>query len=143
MVDRARNRSALFRLWDACQTPDFRKTTLEDHVPLAKTLFEHLTEGEERIPDAWPGGCGRSTAPDRRDRRALDVGFANVRTLAYVANRPDWLADPAHWQGVTRALEEPTDTLHEKLMARFIDRRTSALMRGLSDGQRRRGGAGR
>ena len=32
----ARDRSALFRLWDACQTPDFRKTTLEDHVRLAQ-----------------------------------------------------------------------------------------------------------
>jgi ATP-dependent RNA helicase SUPV3L1/SUV3 len=61
--------------------------------------------------------------------------LANVRTLAYVANRPDWLADAAHWQGVTRALEDRlSDTLHEKLMARFIDRRTSALIRGLGAG---------
>jgi ATP-dependent RNA helicase SUPV3L1/SUV3 len=59
-----------------------------------------------------------------------------VRTLAYVANRPDWLADPVHWQGVTRALEDRlSDTLHEKLMARFIDRRTSALMRGLGQAE--------
>jgi ATP-dependent RNA helicase SUPV3L1/SUV3 len=55
-----------------------------------------------------------------------------VRTLAYVANRPDWLADAAHWREVTRGLEERlSDALHEKLMARFIDRRTSALVRGL------------
>jgi ATP-dependent RNA helicase SUPV3L1/SUV3 len=136
VADRARNRSALFRLWDACQTPDFRKTTLEDHVRLAKTLFEHLTEGEEHIPDAWMAGQLRQV--DRTDGEidALSMRLANVRTLAYVANRPDWLADPAHWQGVTRALEDRlSDTLHEKLMARFIDRRTSALMRGLSDGQ--------
>ena len=39
---------------------------------------------------------------------------------------------PAHWQGETRGLEDRlSDTLHEKLMARFVDRRTSALMRGL------------
>ena len=63
---------------------------------------------------------------------ALSTRLAGVRTLAYVANRPDWLAEPAHWRDVTRALEERlSDTLHEKLMARFIDRRTSALMRGL------------
>ena len=59
--------------------------------------------------------------------------WRGVRTLAYVANRPDWLADADHWRGVTRVLEERlSDTLHEKLMARFIDRRTSALMRGLA-----------
>jgi ATP-dependent RNA helicase SUPV3L1/SUV3 len=130
--DRSRDRSALFRLWDACQTPDFRKTTLEDHVRLAKTLFEHLTQGEGLIPDDWMAGQFRQI--DRTDGEidALSMRLANVRTLAYVANRPDWLADPLHWQGVTRALEDRlSDTLHEKLMARFIDRRTSALMRGL------------
>jgi ATP-dependent RNA helicase SUPV3L1/SUV3 len=42
------------------------------------------------------------------------------------------LIDPAHWQGQTRRLEDQlSDTLHERLMQRFIDRRTSALMRGL------------
>ncbi len=136
VADRARDRSAMFRLWDACQTPDFRKTTLEDHVRLAKTLFEHLTEDEGRVPDAWMAGQLRQV--DRTDGEidALSMRLANVRTLAYVANRPDWLADPAHWQGVTRALEDRlSDTLHEKLMARFIDRRTSALMRGLGEGQ--------
>lgn len=55
-----------------------------------------------------------------------------MRTLAYVANRPDWLVDPLEWQARTRTLEDRlSDTLHEKLMARFVDRRTSALMRGL------------
>jgi ATP-dependent RNA helicase SUPV3L1/SUV3 len=132
VAERCRDRSALFRLWDACQTPDFRKTTLEDHVRLAKTLFEHLTQGEGVVPDDWMAGQFRQV--DRTDGEidALSMRLANVRTLAYVANRPEWLADPLHWQGVTRALEDRlSDTLHEKLMARFIDRRTSALMRGL------------
>ena len=87
--------------------------------------------------------AGQFRQVDRTDGEidALSMRLANVRTLAYVANRPDWLADPAHWQGVTRALEDRlSDTLHEKLMARFIDRRTSALMRGLGDA---RGAAGR
>ena len=136
LVERCRDRSALFRLWDACQTPDFRKTTLEDHVRLAGTLFEHLTEGDAFVPDAWMAGQYRQV--DRTDGEidALSMRLANVRTLAYVANRPDWLADPAHWQAVTRALEDRlSDTLHEKLMARFIDRRTSALMRGLGQAE--------
>ena len=53
--------------------------------------------------------------------------------MAYVANRGDWLADPERWQGRTRALEDRlSDTLHERLMQRFVDRRTSALMRSLN-----------
>ncbi|HZZ35113.1 MAG TPA: phosphonate-binding protein, partial [Caulobacteraceae bacterium] len=129
---RCRDRSALFRLWDACQTPDFRKTTQEDHVRLVSALFGYLTEASGRVPADWM--AGQFHLLDRTDGEidALSTRLAGVRTLAYVANRPEWLADPAHWQGVTRALEDRlSDTLHEKLMARFIDRRTSALMRGL------------
>ena len=71
---------------------------------------------------------------DRTDGEidTLSSRLASVRTLAYVANRPDWLKDAGGWQGKTRVLEDKlSDTLHEKLMARFVDRRTSALMRGL------------
>ncbi|HEY3800009.1 MAG TPA: helicase-related protein [Caulobacteraceae bacterium] len=136
VTDRCRDRSALFRLWDACQTPDFRKTTMEDHVRLARTLFDYLTTGDGRVTDDWMAGQFRQVDRSEGEIDALSMRLANVRTLAYVANRPDWLADPAHWQGVTRALEDRlSDTLHEKLMARFVDRRTSALMRGLGDGQ--------
>jgi ATP-dependent RNA helicase SUPV3L1/SUV3 len=136
LADRCRDRSALLRLWDACQTPDFRKTTLEDHVRLAKTLFEFLTSEAGVAPDDWMASQLRQI--DRTDGEidALSIRLANVRTLAYVANRPDWLGDPTHWQGVTRALEDRlSDTLHEKLMARFVDRRTSALIRGLGQGE--------
>ncbi|MFI4973612.1 MAG: helicase-related protein [Caulobacterales bacterium] len=136
VVDRCRDRSALLRLWDVCQTPDFRKTTLEDHVRLTRTLFDFLTQGPRRAPDEWMAGLFKQL--DRTDGEidALSTRLAGVRTLAYVANRQDWLADAAHWQGVTRGLEDRlSDTLHEKLMARFIDRRTSALMRGLGQAE--------
>ncbi|HEX2562144.1 helicase-related protein, partial [Phenylobacterium sp.] len=132
IFDRCRDRSALFRLWDVCQTPDFRKTASEDHVRLVRDFFGHLTSKSRRIPEDWI--ARQYDWLDRSDGEidALAGRLASVRTLAYVANRPDWLADPANWQGKTRALEDRlSDTLHEKLMARFVDRRTSALMRGL------------
>ena len=59
--------------------------------------------------------------------------LARVRTLAYIANRADWLADPAAWQGRARELEDRlSDTLHQSLMQRFVDRRTSTLLRSLN-----------
>ena len=129
---RCADRSALPRLWDACQTPDFRKTTPDDHVRLVRHLFDHLSLGNRRIPDDWMAEQHRQLDRPHGEIDALSTRLAGVRTLAYVANRPDWLADAAHWREATRALEERlSDTLHEKLMARFIDRRTSALMRGL------------
>ncbi|MFN5719188.1 MAG: helicase, partial [Bradyrhizobium sp.] len=52
----------------------------------------------------------------------------------FVANRPDWLYDPDHWQGITRELENKlSDALHERLTERFVDRRTSVLMRRLRE----------
>lgn len=129
---RARDRTNLIRLWDVCQTPDFRKVAAEEHVGLVKAFFLQLTERRRRIGDDWI--ARQYEQLDRTDGEidTLASRLASVRTLAYVANRPDWLADPEHWQGRTRGLEDRlSDTLHEKLMARFVDRRTSALMRGL------------
>ncbi|HEV2532035.1 helicase-related protein, partial [Phenylobacterium sp.] len=132
VVERARDRAALIKLWDVCQTPDFRKVATDDHVRLARDFFFHLTAGRHRIPDDWIAKQYAHLDRTEGEIDALAARLASVRTLAYVANRPDWLADPAEWQGKTRGLEDRlSDTLHEKLMARFVDRRTSALMRGL------------
>jgi ATP-dependent RNA helicase SUPV3L1/SUV3 len=51
-----------------------------------------------------------------------------------VSHRPQWLEDPEHWQGLTRTIEDTlSDALHERLTQRFVDRRTSVLMRRLRD----------
>ncbi|HWU15050.1 MAG TPA: helicase-related protein, partial [Caulobacter sp.] len=128
------DRSALIRLWDVCQTPDFRKTTDDDHQRMVRTLFDDLTTGRKRLPEDWI--AGQFKALDRTDGEidSLAARLSGVRTLSYIANRGDWLHNPVQWQGMTRQLEDRlSDTLHEKLMARFIDRRTSVLMRQLGD----------
>jgi ATP-dependent RNA helicase SUPV3L1/SUV3 len=132
IADRCRDRQALARLWEVCQTPDFRKTSHEEHLRLGREFFGWLSSHARRIPEDWMAGQYKHL--DRIDGEidTLSSRLASVRTLAYVANRPDWLKDAAGWQGKTRVLEDRlSDTLHEKLMARFVDRRTSALMRGL------------
>jgi ATP-dependent RNA helicase SUPV3L1/SUV3 len=132
IADRCRDRQALMRLWEVCQTPDFRKTSHEEHLRLGREFFGWLSSHARRIPEDWMAGQYKHL--DRIDGEidTLSSRLASVRTLAYVANRPDWLKDAAGWQGKTRVLEDRlSDTLHEKLMARFVDRRTSALMRGL------------
>jgi ATP-dependent RNA helicase SUPV3L1/SUV3 len=129
---RVRDRTNLARLWDVCQTPDFRKVAAEEHVTLVKAFFLQLTERRRRIGDEWIQRQYEQLNRTDGEIDTLAARLASVRTLAYVANRPDWLVDPAEWQGRTRGLEDRlSDTLHERLMARFVDRRTSALMRGL------------
>ena len=127
------DRARLRRLWEVCQTPDFRKTTLDEHVRLCRTVFEHLSSRAARVPQDWIAGQFASLDHIEGEMDVLAQRLAGVRTLAYVANRPDWLRDPDHWQAKCRQLEDRlSDTLHEKLMQRFIDRRTSALLRGLN-----------
>jgi ATP-dependent RNA helicase SUPV3L1/SUV3 len=133
VIRRCRDRANLVRLWEVCQTPDFRKATQDEHARLIGTMFTHLTQRDRRLPEDWMQGQFASLDRLDGDIDALSARLARVRTLAYVANRSDWLADPLSWQGRARALEDRlSDTLHECLMQRFIDRRTSALLRSLS-----------
>jgi ATP-dependent RNA helicase SUPV3L1/SUV3 len=130
----ARAAPQLGLLWEVCQTPDFRKTTMEEHLRLTREVFERLIARPNRIAEDWMSE--QFAAVDRTEGEidVLSQRLAGVRTLAYFANRPDWLRDPAHWQAKTRALEDRlSDSLHEKLMARFIDRRTSVLLRSLGE----------
>ncbi len=90
VADRAKGRAAVERLWDVCQTPDFRKVALEEHLRLTKDFFLHLTAGRQRIPEDWIAQQYKGL--DRTDGEidTLAARLSSVRTLAYVANRPDW-----------------------------------------------------
>src|ERR1700691_6467109 len=130
---RSRDRANLIRLWEVCQTPDFRKSTQDEHTRLVGAMFEHLTQGNRRLPEDWAQAQFAGLDRTDGDIDTLSARLARVRTLAYVANRADWLADPQTWQGRARDLEDRlSDTLHESLMQRFVDRRTSALLRSLN-----------
>ncbi|HEY6755422.1 MAG TPA: helicase-related protein [Pseudolabrys sp.] len=129
----AHDRTSIARLWDACQVPDYRKIAPATHAELVVTLYGFLMR-EGNIPTDW---FARQVAhADRTDGDidTLSNRIAHVRTWTFVANRPDWLADPDHWQDVTRAVEDKlSDALHERLAERFVDRRTSVLMRRLRE----------
>ena len=132
---RCRDRANLIRLWDVCQTPDFRKVSQEEHSRLVGAMFEHLTQRDRRLPQTWAEGHYAQLNASEGDLDALMARLARVRTLAYVANRGDWLENPGEWQIRTRELEDRlSDALHERLMQRFVDKRTGALMRSLSQG---------
>jgi ATP-dependent RNA helicase SUPV3L1/SUV3 len=121
------------RLWDVCQLPDYRKIAPANHAELVVTLFGYL-QREGKISIDW--FAQQIAMADRTDGDidTLSTRIAHIRTWTFAANRPDWLADPEHWQGVARAVEDRlSDALHERLTERFVDRRTSALMRRMRD----------
>jgi ATP-dependent RNA helicase SUPV3L1/SUV3 len=126
--------AAVGRLWEVCQVPDYRKISAQNHAELVATLYKFLLTGEERIPVDW--FAKQVAFADRTDGDidTLANRIAHIRTWTFVSNRVDWLADHEHWQERTKAIEDSlSDALHERLTQRFVDRRTSALMRGLKE----------
>jgi ATP-dependent RNA helicase SUPV3L1/SUV3 len=129
----AQTREALERLWEACQVPDYRKMSPATHAELVVTLYSFLMR-EGTIPTDWFARQVEYADRTEGDIDTLSNRIAHIRTWTFAANRADWLADPEHWQGVTRAVEDKlSDALHERLTERFVDRRTSVLMRRLRE----------
>lgn len=129
----ARNRGDVARLWECCQIPDYRKLSPAAHVDLALSVYRFIVRAG-RIPDEWFARHIDALARTDGDIDALSARIAQVRTWTFIANRPDWLRDPEHWQGVTRRVEDTlSDALHERLAQRFVDRRTSVLRRRLRE----------
>ena len=126
--------AAVERLWEVCQVPDYRKISPQNHAELVATLYGFLMGETGRIPEDWFAKQVEHAAATEGDIDTLANRIAHIRTWTFVSNRADWLADPAHWQGRTRAIEDAlSDALHEQLTQRFVDLKTSALMRGLRD----------
>src|SRR6478736_312275 len=129
----ASSRAAVERLWEVCQVPDYRKISPAAHAELAVTLYGFLMR-EGTIPPEWFAGQVAQADRTDGDIDTLANRIAHIRTWTFAANRPDWLADPEHWQGITRGVEDRlSDALHERLAERFVDRRTSVLMRRLRE----------
>jgi ATP-dependent RNA helicase SUPV3L1/SUV3 len=132
--ERASSAERIRLLWQVCQIPDFRKTLTEAHLHLLGIVYRHLTGPKGVLPNDWVARM--LTRLDRTDGDidALVGRIAHVRTWTYVSQRDDWLVDAAHWQARAREVEDRlSDALHERLAQRFVDRRTSALLRSLRE----------
>lgn len=119
-------------LWDVCQVPDFRKTMSDAHVALLRRIYTDLAGPAQAIPEDWVARQVEKLDRTEGDIDALMSRLAHVRTWTYIAYRPDWLADPQAWQERTRGIEDRiSDTLHARLTERFVDRRSTMLVKGL------------
>ncbi|MEM8773240.1 MAG: helicase-related protein [Pseudomonadota bacterium] len=129
----ARGGSALTTLWDVCQIPDFRKVAADQHARLVSDIYITLIE-KGRISDDWLAPKINRLDRTDGDIDAIAARIAHVRTWTYLSHRAQWLQNPAYWQERARAIEDTlSDALHEKLTQRFVDRRTSTLLKRLKD----------
>ena len=120
------------RLWDLARLPDFRKAGPEGHARLVLGLAETLADPDARLSDKGLERRLDDLSSIQGDIAKLQQRLANIRTWTYAAHRPDWLENPEKWQDRTREIEDSlSDALHEALTARFVDRRTTALLASL------------
>ncbi|MGX9354847.1 helicase-related protein [Roseobacteraceae bacterium S113] len=128
---RASSPQSVKLLWDICRVPDFRGISAAEHANLLTQLFTFLHE-HQRVPDDWLARQIRRIDRTDGDIDTLSKRLAFIRTWTYVAQRDAWVQDAPHWRGETRAVEDRlSDALHDRLTQRFVDRRTSVLLRRL------------
>ena len=128
---RASDGSSVRLLWDVCRVPDFRGISAAEHASLLTEIFGFLHENGH-VPEDWLARQVRRIDNPQGDIDMLSRRLAFIRTWTYVAQRKGWVLDQEHWRGATRAVEDRlSDALHGALTQRFVDRRTSVLLRRL------------
>jgi len=118
-------------LWDVCRIPDFRGISRGEHAALLTRIYTDLHQSGH-VDESWLSlQIARIDRPDG-DIDMLSKRLAFIRTWTYVAQRKGWVRDESHWRDYTRAVEDRlSDALHGALTQRFVDRRTSILLRRL------------
>ena len=133
VADLAKSKSDVELLWSACQMPDYRNISPAEHAHLVGRVFQFLVSPTGYISEDWFSRQLKHCENTEGDLDTLSNRISHVRTWTFIANRGHWLKAPLYWQQRAREIEERlSDALHERLTQRFIDRRTSVLMRRLA-----------
>jgi ATP-dependent RNA helicase SUPV3L1/SUV3 len=118
-------------LWDVCRIPDFRGISRGEHAALLTRIYSDLHQ-TGHVDESWLALQVARIDRHDGDIDTLSKRLAFIRTWTYVAQRKGWVRDESHWREVTRAVEDRlSDALHGALTQRFVDRRTSILLRRL------------
>ena len=133
VADMAKGDARVRLLWDVCALPDYRRIAPAQHADMIGELYRDLVR-RGHVDEDYMAEQVRRADRTEGDIDTLSARVAQIRTWTYVSHRPGWLADPIHWQEKTRETEDRlSDALHERLTKRFVDRRTSVLMKRLRE----------
>lgn len=129
----ATNAERVSLLWTCCQIPDYRDISPALHGDIiTKTYTDLIHNGV--VDTDWIAEQVSFCDNTSGDIDTLSNRIRQIRTWTFVANRKNWLQDPALWREKTQDIENRlSDALHERLTQRFVDRRTSVLIRHLRD----------
>ncbi|MEO1488303.1 MAG: helicase-related protein, partial [Pseudomonadota bacterium] len=130
MAETVKGAGAVRRFWEACSLPDFRQVGVDPHARFVARLWDDLSGGylgadfvAARIAELDRTGGGIDTLQGR---------IAAIRSWAYICQRPDWVLARDEMAARARAVEAKlSDALHARLTERFVNRRTTILMKSL------------
>lgn len=127
----ARGAARVRRIWEVACLPDFRQLGAEAHSRFVAGLWRYLGQDMGHLPHDYVAGEIARLDNMQGDVATLSGRIAAARTWTYIGHRADWLANPPAIAERARAVEEKlSDALHQALRQRFVDRRTTLLMRG-------------
>ena len=130
LADNIRGAGSVRRFWEACSLPDFRQVGVDPHARFVARLWEDLQGG-------YLGADFVAARIAELDRTSGDIDtlqgrIAAIRSWAYVCQRPDWVLARDEMAARARAVEAKlSDALHARLTERFVNRRTTILMKSL------------
>ncbi len=130
IADTVRGAGSVRRFWEACSLPDFRSLGVEQHGRFVARLWEDLRDGYLGADYV----AARIAELDRMqgDIDTLQGRIAAIRSWAYICQRPDWVLARDEMAARARAVEAKlSDALHARLTERFVNRRTTLLMKSL------------
>jgi ATP-dependent RNA helicase SUPV3L1/SUV3 len=123
----------VIRAWEVCQIPDYRNISPAEHAHLVTKVISFLQSRKGHIPEDWFAQQLSHCENTDGAIDAISTRISHVRTWTFIANRSDWLEAPLFWLQRTREIEDRlSDALHERLTQRFINRKTSVLIRRLA-----------
>ncbi len=123
-----RDPAQVARLWQVCSLPDFRQHGAETHSRFVARLWQDLRGGQ--LSNDTIAGAIAQLDVTGGDIDTLQGRIAAIRSWAYIAQRPDWVIAREEMAARARAAEARlSDALHARLTERFVNRRTSVLMR--------------
>lgn len=116
------------RLWQVCSLPDFRQQGAETHARFVARLWQDLAHGH--LGADYVAQAIAALDNPSGDIHTLQGRIAAIRSWAYIAQRPDWVMARDEMAARARSVETRlSDALHARLTERFVNRRTTVLMR--------------
>ena len=130
LAGQVRGQAMVRRFWEVCSLPDFRQAGVDTHARFVARMWEDLRHGQLGLD--WVNRAISDLDNPAGDIDTLQMRIAAIRSWSYIAQRPDWVLARDEMAARARGVEARlSDALHARLTERFVNRRTTVLMKKL------------